>query len=383
MPKGFPKGRTAFLVIHGIGEQNPYETLDSFGRGMHDHLRSLDPSITVEHGMASRQDPGGASWTEHFVRLRPAAGDDFIDVHEFYWAYLSEEKITVSEIWVWVEQTLKGTKKFYAENKKLAERYEGKYRFQRVAWMLRLMSMLYPLLLVFKAFSYLLPIDKIPWVQAVGQAIKRKTAYLLVGYIGDIAIYTTLDQKSRFFPIRQSILNKCQSLVEELLKGGYDRVIIAGHSLGSVIAYDTLNRINLKANMDAGKDLNLEKLSSLITFGSPLDKIAFFFREHAGKQQELRRQVLEHLHSFKTRAFDLEQVHLPLENPLQPRLAHVKWINYYNILDPVSGHLDYYDVNANVAMILPGPWGVAHVQYWDDREFFYRDIAERLLHEQG
>src|SRR5512139_2046799 len=103
MPKGFPKGRTAFLVIHGIGEQSPYETLDSFGRGMDDYLRSLDPSVTAEHRMASRQDPGGSSWTEHFVRLRPAAGDDLIDVHEFYWAYLSEEKISVSEIWTCVE----------------------------------------------------------------------------------------------------------------------------------------------------------------------------------------------------------------------------------------------------------------------------------------
>ena len=26
----WPKERTAFLVIHGIGEQNPFETLDAF-----------------------------------------------------------------------------------------------------------------------------------------------------------------------------------------------------------------------------------------------------------------------------------------------------------------------------------------------------------------
>jgi len=30
----FPTGRTAFVVIHGIGEQSPFETLDSFGRGL-------------------------------------------------------------------------------------------------------------------------------------------------------------------------------------------------------------------------------------------------------------------------------------------------------------------------------------------------------------
>ena len=30
--------RQAMLVIHGIGEQNPYETLDSFARGVFTHL---------------------------------------------------------------------------------------------------------------------------------------------------------------------------------------------------------------------------------------------------------------------------------------------------------------------------------------------------------
>src|SRR5580692_1787267 len=31
--------RQALLVIHGIGEQNPYETLDSFARGIFTHLK--------------------------------------------------------------------------------------------------------------------------------------------------------------------------------------------------------------------------------------------------------------------------------------------------------------------------------------------------------
>ena len=31
--------KTAILVIHGIGEQNPYETLDNFARHVADYLR--------------------------------------------------------------------------------------------------------------------------------------------------------------------------------------------------------------------------------------------------------------------------------------------------------------------------------------------------------
>ena len=30
------KGKNAILIIHGIGQQKPYETLDSFVRGLYD-----------------------------------------------------------------------------------------------------------------------------------------------------------------------------------------------------------------------------------------------------------------------------------------------------------------------------------------------------------
>ena len=64
----------------------------------------------------------------------------------------------------------------------------------------------------------------------------------------------------------------------------YDRVLIAGHSLGSVIAYDTLNELldrarssNSTAHAFAPRDL--EKLRGLVTFGCPLNKIFYFSRE--------------------------------------------------------------------------------------------------------
>ncbi len=96
----------------------------------------------------------------------------------------------------------------------------------------------------------------------------------------------------------------------------------------------------------------------------------------------LLRQILGSLYSFMTRTFDLEQVDLPLLNPRQSRLDQVKWISYFNALDPVSGRLDYSDVDANMKMPLPGPRDVAYDQYGDDREFFSKDIAGRFLARQ-
>ena len=51
----FPKGRTAFLVIHGIGEQNPFETLDSFARGVISHLKSEDKAFDASHQIIERK----------------------------------------------------------------------------------------------------------------------------------------------------------------------------------------------------------------------------------------------------------------------------------------------------------------------------------------
>jgi hypothetical protein len=377
---GFPKGRTAFLVIHGIGEQNPFETLDNFGRGLHDCLKESDASVFAEHRMQSRPDPGNDPWAEHFVRLRTGKGQDHVDVHEFYWAYLTEKQISVSEIWEWAIDTLKGTKTFYQENKDLAGRYEGKYRFERVARMLCWMRLIFPMVSLLQSVLSYVPFMNNRLVAALGEKIKQRATSILIGYIGDIAIYTTTDEKSRFSAVRRNIQSKALSLLEELLKDGYDRVIVAGHSLGSVIAYDALNKLNIKANLDAGKGLSVDRLKGLVTFGSPLDKIAFFFRERADKKQELRRQMLEHLHSFKTKVFDLDACRIRLHAPLEPYLDHVSWVNYYNTLDPVSGHLDFYRVDENVEMKdLPGPWGVAHIQYWDDRAFFYQDLVKRFL----
>jgi hypothetical protein len=72
--------------------------------------------------------------------------------------------------------------------------------------------------------------------------------------------------------------------------------------LGSVIADDTLNRINIAANLKSGKAIPHKKIAGLITL--PPDKIAFFFREHSREAESVRRQIVEHLHSFKAKRLD-------------------------------------------------------------------------------
>jgi hypothetical protein len=387
MVKKSNSGKTAILVIHGIGEQRPFETLDSFSRGLVEFLRTQKRRFSLKHEIVERRGSAGVTWNESLLQIHPHKGTRSIDIHEFYWAYLTEQRITVPEVLEWVEKTLQGTRRFYRENKELQRKFEKRrktpiFPLTWVAWALRVVTLLYPLYrLTSLLFKPVLPLLSIKWVAPLWNWLAKNTTWIIVGYIGDIAIYTTTDEKSRKYRIRQQILKECQSQVEAILEDSrYDRVIIAGHSLGSVIAFDTLNRINIKSNLPSGAKLRIDKITGLITFGSPLDKIAFFFREHTTAQEYIRRQIKSHLHSFKAKTLDDQNDDLILSNPIQHNLDDVLWVNYYSKSDPISGHLDFYQIaeEDNVLLDLPEFWGVAHVGYWTHQPF-YEDVVARFL----
>ncbi len=384
MADRFPKGRTAFVVIHGIGQQNPFDTLDDFTRGFVRYLESEEIPFQLVHRIAERKSAGGSAWKENYVRIQPeGAADAWIDVHEYYWAFLSEGKISLPEIWRWVEETLEGTRRFYEENTELQRRYapgELESYGTRFLFLARVLRWLYPVvLLCTRILQWAGPYGRVfRWLR---DWFERRAVSFIIGYIGDIALYTTTDQKSSHYDVRQKILRESQALLEDLLRDDdCDRVLLAGHSLGSVIAYDTLNRLNLQANLPDGNELPLEKLAGLVTFGSPLDKVAFFFREQAGKEQYVRRQIIDHLHSFKAKPLQVGRNRYLLANPVVPKLDRLPWVNYYNDNDPISGRLDFYRIapEDNVHLNLLEGWGIAHGGYWSHVPF-YRDLALRFL----
>src|SRR5206468_3897715 len=110
----------------------------------------------------------------------------------------------------------------------------------------------------------------------------------------------------------------------------YSDIIMAGHSLGSLIAYDTLNRlINEDARAESNESTGhlgiVDRTCLLLTFGSPLDKTAFLF----GAQ---RKQT-------KTRS--------ALAAAVQPLIQRPEWrppwVNVYSRWDPISAALKFYD----------------------------------------
>jgi pimeloyl-ACP methyl ester carboxylesterase len=183
--------------------------------------------------------------------------------------------------------------------------------------------------------------------------------FLLVQYPGDVTAYVESHTVDRFAELRakikESVLNKARAVYAASLDEvgtGYGEVVMVGHSLGSVIAYDTLNRlINDDALAGNPKSMKpkepspaareegavkpaphrslhvLDRTPLLLTSGSPLDKTAFAFALQRRKTNEAREAlaatVQPMIQSYSTR---------PTE-----------WINVHSPWDIISGRLDFYD----------------------------------------
>ncbi len=235
--------------------------------------------------------------------------------------------------------------------------------------------------------------------------------FILIAYVGDIAVYVNANELSGSFKSREQILDECGHSLSQILRQHtnpqdsespyvYDRVLIAGHSLGSVIAYDTINELLNRArssNSNLLADIrpqDLDKLRGMATFGCPLNKIFYFFRERTRPSQTLRRQIIDVLHGFRVESSLLTYPPAGSApsgamqiNP-DPRWSLAegylnsgfRWINAYALADPVSGRLSFYDLQSaeNQKLFWYWKFGLAHLRYWTD-ENFYRFFRQRLL----
>ena len=164
-------------------------------------------------------------------------------------------------------------------------------------------------------------------------------------FIGDLVRYLDMDPRSKHYETRQKIINGAVDELRALMDDDYDRIIIAGHSLGSVIAYDAINRIILQMNAGRMQPELAEKITGLVTFGSPLDKIAFFFREYIPEEKNIRRKILSNRYTFRTSSLLKQGRGIEDPDPFN-QLPEIVWLNFWHAKDYISGKLDLYDLKA-------------------------------------
>ncbi len=501
--------KTAILVIHGIGEQKPYETLDQFARNLTRYLRYEGG---IDDLVLSAQKIDHNDWVEAMIRLEtakhgPRAQEGqqraYVDLYEYYWAPETEDKISYKQTIAWLIKTtltpirmldqnitaienethtegLSRSAILYRELRRIAYLYIPLVVFMVLlgAWLpsalnlvgdlkeaarqwnadhpivRAIMTVLFAISLVMywvvlkelvaKAFrrlrqqtamvsswvttntfaagallilsglgiGYLFNVNLAQYVNPVlnvhivfalaALGVAKVIQLFLVNFVGDIAVYVNADAKAKNFAARRAVLNGAVSAINRILKDrarAYENVIVAGHSLGSVIAYDSLNELmnrcqtggdhdqaiyatpdQIVGDQPAGAAVHrgdLARIRGLVTFGSPLDKVHYFFREYVPENESARAQILSLLRSFRTRPSGSDYGIYRLEPYVANQLNNVKWLNAWSKQDPVSGMLHFYApvTRQHFGYLIPI---YAHLSYWEDLRF-YAFFAEPLL----
>jgi len=173
------------------------------------------------------------------------------------------------------------------------------------------------------------------WVWPMLLLVSALVREVMVQYVGDVAAYVTSQNLDRFNKIRQRIkqiaLDSARAvyLAQENGEFLYDKIAVVGHSLGSVIAYDTLNAL-LNAEKLSLTELKISSRTCLLeTFGSPLDKIAFFFSLQGNEAFHIREQLAAAVQPLISNYEDFRRF---------------PWINVYSPNDIVSGKVELYDL---------------------------------------
>lgn len=227
----------------------------------------------------------------------------------------------------------------------------------------------------------------VPWLFAVLASFVARG--FLLQFLGDVAIYVSPQKLNRFYETRRAVQEAgaqvARAVYAETDENGdprYPHVVIVGHSLGSVLAYDTLNALIQQDNLGDGKKRVTARTKLLLTFGSPLDKIAFIFGVQPGQASQVREQLAS------------------AGEPLTVHSKHrPRWINIWSRQDWISNRLRYYDKPEGDAKETPSEKRLrvenfedeeattplaAHNEYWDNRTLakeLYKALTDPYLPE--
>lgn len=215
--------KQAVVLIHGIGEQKPMDTL----RGFVDSV--LDPPDPGEEAFWSKPDPLSDLFELRRLQSRGRSGSTHF--YEYYWAYKVEgTSLQAVLAWLWslIWRSTRGLP----------------HSARALIWMARLsLGGLCALLATGVAAQWVSALQAMSpgdwrWLTAAGLWLVLQGA--LIHYLGDAARY--LSPRPGNIRLRRAIRADGTRLLQALHeRGEYERIIVVGHSLGSVIGYDILN----------------------------------------------------------------------------------------------------------------------------------------------
>lgn len=229
--------KQAVILIHGIGEQVPMDTL----RGFVDAVWTTDPTTMFKGGRPQLwSKPDRQSFDFELRRLTTNANREGrrTDFFEFYWAHLMEGT-QVSHLLSWLQL--------------LIFRNPGRVPPQlRGIWWFVVLSALLTIAAVV-AFHYRGQETHGGYtaVAALAGSALWATAgsFVVKSVVGDAARYLHVSPPN--IESRRRIREAGVALLHRLhTSGDYDRILVVGHSLGTVIGYDILTHYWSKRSDD-------------------------------------------------------------------------------------------------------------------------------------
>ena len=216
--------KQAVVLIHGIGEQKPMSTLRGFVGAV------LGPPAEGKDNYWNKPDP----MSELFeLRRLQSVGRQKTHFYEYYWAY-NVEGTTVWHVLAWLAGLIRRSCKDVPASARAL------WFIGRTLVLLVVILLLTGLLARWSGWIKALPVLGIPWLVVIGAW--GVFYFFLVFYLGDAARYCSASPQN--ITLRQTIRSEGLKLLRTLhQRGEYDRIIIVGHSLGSVIGYDLINRL--------------------------------------------------------------------------------------------------------------------------------------------
>lgn len=223
--------RQAVVLIHGVGNQRPMDSLRSFVDAV------LGPT-PGDSAPAYYSKPEQMSGTFELRRLQSRDSRPRTDYFELYWQHLVP-RATWSKIVSWLALLL---------GRRPRDVPPALHGLWFSSWAVALVAVG---LLLYTIIAWLAP--HLGWTLAALPAKPKLPAGLAVAmlflqgvvlnYAGDAAVY--LSPLPSNIAARQAVREAGVALIERLHKGldgrlPYDRIVIVGHSLGSVIGYDIL-----------------------------------------------------------------------------------------------------------------------------------------------
>jgi hypothetical protein len=262
--------KTAVIIIHGIGEQVPMETLNEFVDTVWTRDLSLasagkpDPNtgeVRTKNASWSKPDARNRSFELQLVTTESDSDGRRVDFFEYYWAH----RVT-GTTWEQVRAWLFGL----MLRNPFTNVPKGVLPAWTVMWLVFFVFLYISLIagmgvskdVIDPASASFPPIHGTlalaAWVQAWPKrliAVVWGVAGLVSGWIltvmvdvaGDVVRYVQATPKN--IAIRQSIRENGVQLLETLMgidehgqqgRTEYDRIIVVGHSLGTIVAYDIL-----------------------------------------------------------------------------------------------------------------------------------------------